>query len=149
MIPPLDGHGLLPPGVHDCTLGQLRERFAYSPHRRAILHGLCRFVRQELRPLNLPAPMYVDGSFVRSKPLPSDVDVVLDVQSYTLAEAMPVLALWFDRARLKETYRVDFWVKHPVLPNDLCAFFQYLGDKAAADLGLATKWPKGILRLAP
>lgn len=148
-IPDLNSHGLLPAGVHSCTWQQARTRFAYNPHRRQVLKGLCKFVRAELQPLNLPAPLYLDGSYVRSKPFPADVDVVLDLSAFDLAAAAPALALWFEHDRIKQQYFVDFWPKHPQIPNDLTAFFQYLGDKAASELGLARNWPKGILRIDP
>lgn len=149
-IPDLTQHGLLPPGVHDCTWHQFRARFATNPCRRAILKGLCQFLRKEIIPLNVAAPVLLDGSFVRSKSLPRDVDIVLDLSAFDLPAAAPAIFLWMThRQRIKDDYAVDFWVKHPVIPNDLSAFFQYLGDKAASDLGLSAKWPKGILRVAP
>ena len=149
MIPELDAHGLLPAGVHDCTWWQLRTRFAATPHRRGLLLGLCRFIRSEVRPLGLPASsVLVDGSFVRAKPQPQDIDIVLDASGCSPAQLSPVLVLFLDRVRIKREHQVDFWVRHPLLPNDLGVFFQYLGDEAASQLGLAPRWPKGILRIS-
>lgn len=36
------------------------------------------------------------------------------------------------------------WTRHPVIPNDLVLFFQYLGDKAAAELRMDHKIPRGF-----
>lgn len=147
-IPDLDAYGLLPSGAHACTVAELRARFAFNGHRRALLRRLCRFIRAELRPLAFACPLYVDGSYVRKKVQPSDVDVVLDVERASLEHKLAALKLFFERPRLKSDHRVDFWIRLPgVMPNDLALFFQYLGDKAAAELGLKETWPKGILRI--
>jgi hypothetical protein len=54
-----------------------------------------------------------------------------------------------ERATLKSRYHVDVGPRHPALPRDLAAFFQYVGDKAAAELQLPRTHPKGILRIVP
>lgn len=99
--------------------------------------------------MQLPGPLFIDGSYVRNKPVPADVDVVLDLSAHPWDSMLPAVSLFLDRKRLKTEYAVDFWLRHPMMPNDLCAFFEYVGDKAAADLGLAAQWPKGILRIGP
>lgn len=149
-IPAFDDHGLLPPGIWDCTLGEIEDAFCWNDHRRGILDGLNRFLVREWTPLSIACPLFIDGSFVRKKPLPDDIDVVLDLSNITAIEPLALaIALRIRRDELKATYNVDVWAKHPRLPSDLFAFFQYIGDKAAAELHLDSKHPKGILRIQP
>lgn len=147
MIPPFDEHGLLPPGEWPCTLADIEDRLCWNPHRSQMLTGLRQFLATEWR---YPGKIYVDGSFVRSKPLPADMDVVIDLTdeaaSATTALAQAML-ICLQRERLRRVYTVDIWVRHPQLPRDLVAFFQYLGTKAEAELRLPAKHPKGILRI--
>lgn len=148
MIPPFDAHGVLPPGVHACTLDEIAAMLCFNPHRRELLGGLRAFISDRLLPDGLRFPLYVDGSFVRSKALPDDIDVVLDLMHGAGDRALKAaLLLRFRNDELKRVYHVDFWFRHPEFQNDLAAFFQYLGDKAAAELRLKPRDPKGILRV--
>src|SRR5205085_823586 len=91
-IPSLNEHGLLPPGIHDCTLSEIRAVFGQnqwvvdeaaetyreilSPHRRNLSMRLEAYF-SELRRVGLPVVVLVDGSFVTGKPDPNDVDLVV------------------------------------------------------------------------
>jgi hypothetical protein len=148
MIPAADDHGLLPKGVWDCTLGEIESVFAWNLHRQGLVMGLRRFLAEQWAPLGIACPIYVDGSFVRGKSAPSDVDIVLDLTDVSgVAPIAAAMAIRLQHDAIKATYTVDVWVRHPDLPRDLAAFFQYLGTKGAADLRLDSKHPKGILRL--
>lgn len=150
VIPALDQHGLLPIGIHDCTLAEIGASYCWTNRRQEIFAGLCNFITQEWLPLNLGVPLYIDGSFVRNKPVPDDVDVVMELSSIQnhmqLSQGM---ALWLRNRELKAIYNVDVWPRHPMTGNDLAAFFQYIGEKAAAELKLPVRHPKGILRVHP
>lgn len=149
-IPAFDSHGLLPPGVWDCTFSDIASSLCWNDHRRDILNGLARFLSSEWKPLSIACPLFIDGSFVRNKPLPDDVDIVLDLTNVTAYQPLALaLALRIRRDEIKEAYNVDVWARHPNLSHDLFAFFQYIGDKAAAELHLDSKHPKGILRIQP
>ncbi len=150
MIPNLDGHGLLPPGVFECTLPEIEARYCWNEQRRMLWSDLQRFLSQEWRPLALDCPLLVDGSFVRGKPIPDDIDVVADLSSLDLTAALTLAIAWQQRrGEFKALYNVDAWTRHSDFPIDLGAFFQYIGDKAAAELRLPMKHPKGILRIRP
>lgn len=150
-IPDLDKHGLLPQGCHDCSWDEVRAFFCWNAHRTALLDKAHDFFSQVWAPLNIAAPIWVDGSFTRKKEIPEDIDVVVDLSHLSNAEAMPGLTLWMQRNALnfKSAYSIDFWVRHPLIPNDLTQFFRYAGTKAAAETGLDIKHPKGILRVLP
>lgn len=149
-IPLLDQHGLLPPGIWDCTLDEIAATYCWNAHRLGIFTGLTNFLVHEWRPLSINCPILVDGSYVRNKPLPEDVDIVMDLTSVTNLPSLAVaFALRFRHDEFKAIYNVDVWARHPQLPHDLSAFFQYVGDKAAIELKLDSKHPKGILRIQP
>lgn len=151
MIPPLDANGLLPAGVWDCTLTEAAGAFCWNAHRRTLWSGLVAFIEHEYRPLGIAAPLWIDGSFVRAKAQPSDIDLVIDLSDIApIAQAWRlVLPLRLRHDALKAQYHVDVWPRHPDLPNDIAAFFQYVGDKGGAELDIDPSTPKGILRTRP
>jgi hypothetical protein len=74
----LDENGLLPPGVHFCTLAELKERFGrYSTtsQRLELLARLEQYV-QEARSAKIISVLLVDGSFVTATEKPNDIDLV-------------------------------------------------------------------------
>lgn len=149
MIPPFDTNGLLPPGIHVCNWQEIEAFYCWNDMRRTIFAGLQCFLSERWAPLGLPCPILVDGSFVRSKILPEDIDIVLDLSAVTDMTAIAsALVFRLQHEAIKLAYHCDVWVKHPLIPNDLSQFFQYLGDKGAAELQLQPKHPKGILMVA-
>jgi hypothetical protein len=80
-IPALNEHGLLPPGIHDCTLAEIEERFGQfhrSDRRCRLFERLKRFHCQATS-TGFVLAIIVDGSFVTSKDEPNDIDLVLVV----------------------------------------------------------------------
>jgi hypothetical protein len=116
-----------------------------------LLDSLDRLIVEWWRPMGLTAELLIDGSFVRRKPLPEDIDVVFRLDKSTSFQDVAVFALrcHVERQRLKMVYHADVWPSHPLVPNDLVAFFQYAGDKASAELRIDSRYPKGILRIEP
>lgn len=145
-IPELQDTGLLPSGVHDCSLEDIRTVFAWNEHRHQLFQNFLLFFKGEVRP-HFPDPVYFDGSYVTDKPTPDDTDVVLD-----LSEAPDdrkwrgLLFFQTHQARIMALYRVHFWVNLPG-NNDFAAFFQYVGVKTARVKGLDPRHLKGILRV--
>jgi hypothetical protein len=78
-IPELDANGFLPVGLHDCTLDEVDERFGVfqtSDRRVRLFHALEEYVTEVGR-TGMALYLLIDGSFVTSKPEPSDVDLIL------------------------------------------------------------------------
>lgn len=150
-IPQFDELGLLPPGVIDATLDEIAEAFCWNDHRRNLWDSFLRFIQLEYRANHLAVPLWIDGSFVRSKEIPSDIDVVIDLTGALEDDRAQEVALRIRLAngKIKKMYHVDLWVKHPAIPHDLTSFFQYVGDKCAAEKQIEPKHPKGILRTRP
>ena len=69
--------GYLPPGIHTASWDELESKFAWNSHRRHMMVGLLGACR------NLAAAgcqhLWLDGSFVTSKPLPNDYDGAWEV----------------------------------------------------------------------
>uniref|UniRef100_E6PP52 Uncharacterized protein n=1 Tax=mine drainage metagenome TaxID=410659 RepID=E6PP52_9ZZZZ len=148
MIPALDDRTLLPPGVWDCTLVEVQDQFCWNAHRQHLWRLFLRFLAVEIVPMHLGCPLYIDGSFTRAKVLPDDIDVVVDLAGIDDVRALSLgLALRLRHDAIKTAYHVDVWARHPMLPHDFAAYFQYAGDKCAAELNLQPRDPKGILRV--
>lgn len=148
-IPPFDEHGLLPQGCHDATLAEIEERLCWNDHRCSLWSDFQQFLQVEYYAKGLSVPLWLDGSFVRDKAMPSDIDVVVDLESLSLTGLAMAMGMRIRHDDIKRTYRVDLWARHPTLPNDLVAFFQYVGDKCALEKSIGPKHPKGILRTQP
>ena len=150
MIPSFDQNGLLPVGEYECSLAEIQQQLCWNEHRLSLHTKFCEFLNKEWDPIGSNGLVFVDGSFVRNKDFPADIDVVADITSeLDTSKIGSVIMLWIvHQRRLKDEYNVDFWVKHPSLPNDLVEFFQYAGTKACAELSLGVGHKKGILRIA-
>ena len=83
MIPSLNKNGWSPEGVHDCTLQEAAERFGSfqsSDRRPELWTKFTEFIR-EAKACQWMEAVLVDGSYVTSKPDPSDIDLVLVVSA--------------------------------------------------------------------
>jgi predicted nucleotidyltransferase len=81
MIPAFNEHGCLPEGIYDCTMKEATQRFGVfqsSDRRPRLWARLTEFIRQ-VKGCGFVETVIVDGSFVTSKPAPSDIDLVLVV----------------------------------------------------------------------
>lgn len=146
-IPTLEPNGLLPTGVHECSLEDISAQFTWNDHRIGLFTSFRRFHDSELKP-QFPYPIFFDGSFVTDKELPDDTDVVLDLSGAPDDRKWHALIfMQQNQARIMEAYRVHFWINLPGA-NDLAAFFQYVGVKTASAKGLNPLHLKGILKVA-
>ena len=146
-IPALDSHGLLPIGIHDCTLNEIEQMLAGNRHRKRLFRNLAKCIAVEIRPL-FSEPLFVNGSFATSAEEPNDVDVALDLRHASRAVLASGLRFkHFHGRRLHSEYRVDFLVNLPG-GEDFSVFFQGIRAKTAHSLGLAPSHRKGILRIS-
>lgn len=126
MIPEFDSRGSLPPGVHETTMVEIEQRLAFSSHRSHLVQGLKRAI-QNLKAAGVRR-VWVDGSFVTSKPQPGDIDGCWDPTGVDPTLLDPVL-LDFEnsRAAMKAKYGVDFFpnVEEGASGKVFYRFFQY------------------------
>jgi Family of unknown function (DUF6932) len=78
-IPDFDENGLLPTGVHTCTLEEVEERFGRfrTTDRRADLLARLRSYVREAIDAKLVKAVIIDGSFVTAAATPNDIDIVI------------------------------------------------------------------------
>lgn len=148
MIPELDKHGLLPPQIHDCTLDEISTVFGWNAQRRYLIEQLKLFISKELHATGLFVPVIVDGSFVRSKELPQDIDLVLVLGDIDDIKALALgLALKLRHDEIKRQYKLDIYADHKSYNRSMSEYFFNIGVKASADIGLPPDHKKGLLRI--
>jgi hypothetical protein len=77
-VPPLVKAGLLPVGIHSATLSEIEQAFGLANEARIELFKNLRIFCDELGVFGtLIKAIFVDGSFVTSKPVPGDIDLVV------------------------------------------------------------------------
>ena len=108
-IPEFTEQGLLPAGVHSCTLPEAQQILCSNDRRITIWDGLLGFL-EWAAPLPAPDGFLIDGSYVTDKPLPGDVDVVVDITGCSEAQHQEWFAAWeHNYTFVKETFEVDFY----------------------------------------
>jgi hypothetical protein len=102
-IPDLDENGLLPFGIHQCTLDEIEARFGrfQSTDRRPVLMRRLRSFVTELQTAGIVRAIVIDGSFVTSITSPNDIDILLVVAAGHdfRADLTPTKYLVVDRRR--------------------------------------------------
>ena len=147
-IPSFDQFGLLPDGVHSCTLEEVEAVLAWSNKRRRLTHQLRDFISAELSPTFLPLPpMVLGGSYVTAADNPADINLVLELQHLSDHEKMQGLLLCHRVPAIFRRYRIEMT---PVLQrsgNDFVTFYQHLNPRKALAMNLFHGHKKGLLRL--
>ena len=79
MLPPFNQHGLLPEGIHGCTLEEAEARFGtfQSSDRRPQLWAKFKQFFIQAKASRIIEELLLDGSFVTAKPDPNDIDLVV------------------------------------------------------------------------
>jgi hypothetical protein len=143
MIPDLDAEGNLPPGIHPVNWGEFEAHCGSNPHRQRLLSGLRR-AAQLLKIVGCQT-IYVNGSFVTSKDVPSDFDGCWDRRGMDLLglqRADPVLLTFANRrAAQKAKYFGELFPADSLEGGSGLTFLNFF----QRDKG--TGKPKGILAL--
>jgi hypothetical protein len=144
-IPSLNDAGLLPPGVHDCTLDKPRQRFGVfqTTDRRPKLFDKLQQLVQAAWATGLVAEIVIDGSFVTAKPDPNDIDLilVLNKRHDFSAELRPFAYNVLSTRQARKIYGFDLLVamhESSVYTEYLAFFAQVRGE---------TNRNKGLVRL--
>jgi len=80
-LPSFNEHGLLPVGIHDCTLDELKATFGsfQRSDRRQQLFAKLELFLAEVRVSGIVRRVILNGSFVTAKAEPNDIDFLLVV----------------------------------------------------------------------
>ena len=148
-VPPLTAAGLLPVGIHDATLHEIGEAFGKANDARAALFASLKAFFGELSVFgSLIKGVYVDGSFVTSKAVPGDIDLVVvhDEDDFPALDDHPH-ADYLHEDLAKERYGFDLFVEFDA--TTMVRFFQRVSTEFALEHGLAAGHSKGIIRVVP
>jgi hypothetical protein len=99
---------VLPPGIHDASLDEVKMQFATNPNRERLFDGFTRGfgILQDAG----SKEVCLDGSFVTDKPTPEDFDCCWDAVGVDVAKLDPVFLDFSDkRAAQKEKYGGEFF----------------------------------------
>jgi hypothetical protein len=100
VIPPFDGNGSLPPGVHETGWDEFTKRYGTSSRRKRLLRGLHNALRA-LRAAGCTRA-YINGSFVTNKRDPGDFDACWEATGVDGAALDPVLLDFTDARRAQK-----------------------------------------------
>jgi hypothetical protein len=144
-IPALTAEGLLPTGIHDCSLEEIREHFGHygsRGHRWRQCDRLENYVR-DVCSGKLAEEIIVDGSFVTEKDEPGDIDliVVLPEHHDFGAELRPIEYNLLSRRRVRRRFEFDILVA-PRGSQTLAQFVGYFEQ-----VRNRPKETKGLLRV--
>ena len=141
-IPLLNADGVLPAGLHEATLGEVRERFGVfrETDRRVQLYGRLEQLVATLQRSQLFIAVIVDGSFVTAKPQPEDIDLIVVLHrshDWTADLSASDYAL-FSRPALRRQFQFDvlFAAEGGVDYERYVEFFGRLRDAASARKGM-------------
>lgn len=134
MLPSFREDGTLPPGVWD----EVVVRFGYNTHRQRQLQGL----EEALQNLKAAGcrTVYLNGSFVTSKPEPDDYDACWEPEGVDLENLDPVL-LTFDSGRVtqKRKYMGELFPSSVRADPDGRTYLDWF------QVDKSTEMPKGIV----
>ncbi|HEX3531325.1 MAG TPA: hypothetical protein VH988_30045 [Thermoanaerobaculia bacterium] len=113
-IPDYDAGGVLPPGVHLCTMDEIKERFARfrtSDRRLRLYRQLVEYV-DRVEEIGAIRALIIDGSFVTDKAEPADIDLIVIV-SDTLHAApglSPYVYNVISKRQVKKKFDFDLFI---------------------------------------
>src|SRR5829696_1938855 len=81
-IPAFNENGLLPKGVHVCTMREAEERFGHfqGNDRRVLLCSRFKEFIDNVRRVQIVAAIVLNGSFVTATAAPNDIDLIVVVR---------------------------------------------------------------------
>lgn len=151
-VPAIIDGGVLPEGIHDCSLDEVRAMFAPSGWRETLLNRFSQFLQRlgEFVP-DIPITLYLDGSFITTWEGCSNIDVIVEARDFEGENERFLRTLVSKRVRQEfaEVYQI---VIHVVVPGlrgrDFRQWFQRVKTHEAWRFGNdMTAMRKGIVRL--
>ena len=121
MLPAFNSDGNLPEGIHLATEDEVFARFATSSARRQWLGEQLQRLLALAKSTRQLARMFLWGSFVTSKEVPNDLDVLLVMSTEFAIEAVPEpVCIVFDHVQARLHFQADvFWTKASIDPQVL------------------------------
>ena len=128
MIPSFDDWGMLPEGLYDTSLSEIRTALGFTDRRNSLIAGLEQYI--SIWDSSGFIDYYIiDGSFVTAKPEPGDIDLILVPQKKALtlsAFGELALRLSYDRSYTKTAFGCEaFFVSSSADLNEWLEFFRH------------------------
>jgi hypothetical protein len=139
LIPIFNEYGVLPEGTYECTIEELKERFVTNFKRKLIFEGFLKLI-DKLKGIHCKT-IYVDGSYVTDKALPSDMDISFDYEEWDFAILMLGADFTSNQEYFKTTYKCNLYPSNLIISPDQQCFKEFLRNIKYSDN------KKGILRI--
>jgi hypothetical protein len=144
-IPELNSDGLLPSGIHDCTIEEVRQRFGrfqWSDRRPNLFKQLQEYF-DELQGTDIAESLIINGSFVTEKSDPNDIDLILVLRD-EFSMSSPIRPFEYNllsKRRVRRRYGFDVFPtwKQIETYQEMIDFFRQVKEKPELQ--------KGILRI--
>jgi len=147
MIPDLVD-GVLPIGIHDCTIAEVEKAFGkfQSTDRRPVLTEKLRRYLGEAQLSGTATAVVIDGSYVTGKPDPGDIDLILVLRGDVdlTADLTPLEYNIQSRGRARQRYGFD--VRVATEGSDALAKYIDFFSMVRSD-ALGPQPRKGLLRV--
>lgn len=163
-LPQLTQQGLLPVGIHECTLIEIEECFSAIPIascRNALWIRAMEYI-ESVKSIGVFKSVFIDGGFTTNKPKPKDIDLVIELPPPSPA-ILPVLKrLELDPRHVMSKWSVHLflywnddnppppsptWEGPPPAPSNWVDFFQRIKPVDLVRLNLKPSAQKGILHV--
>jgi hypothetical protein len=141
-IPAFNADGLLPAGVFDCSLADVRERFGsfQGSDARPRLFERLEVLVAAMQRSTLFEVLLLDGSFVTAKPAPNDIDLVAVLRpGHDFERDLPMSEYALvSRAMLRRRFGFDVVIaeRDSHLYRSYVEFFSRVRENPAATKGL-------------
>lgn len=145
-IPSLNENGLLPEGIFDCTIDDIRAQFGkfQQTEQRPQLFLRLEELIQAMQRSGLFEQVIIDGSFVTAKPAPNDIDLVAILgRGHSFERDLPMSEYALvSRSLLRRRFGFDVLIaeRDSQLCNTYIEFFSRVREMA--------NLRKGLLRLS-
>jgi len=147
-IPSFDRFGLLPGGIHECTIKEVEVDLAWNDERRRLTGLLQKFIVVELAPrFNVVPPVVLDGSYVSKKASPNNINLVLELSDLPDGDKWEGQLLFQRTAELFRLYQIEILPGLNGLKQDFVDLLQTLRPQTAFEKGLHHSHRKGVLRV--
>lgn len=147
-IPSFNRFGLLPRGIHECTIEEVEVDLAWNDERRRLTALLQEFIAVELSPrFTVVPPVVLDGSYVSKKASPNNINLVLELSELPDADQWEGQLLFQRTAELFRCYQIEMLPGLKGLKQDFVDLLQTLRPQTAFEKGLHHGHRKGVLRL--
>ena len=147
-IPSFDRFGLLPGGIHECTIKEVVVDLAWNDERRRLTGLLQKFIVVELAPrFNVVPPVVLDGSYVSKKASPNNINLVLELSDLPDGDKWEGQLLFQRTAELFRLYQIEILPGLNGLKQDFVDLLQTLRPQTAFEKGLHHSHRKGVLRV--